>query len=98
LALTIELALLFVATLLWGLQCVTPARAAPGTLYVDGASGQDTPTCGTTIAPCQTISYTLNSRASDGDTILVATGTYTENLTITGITVTLRGGYAIPLP
>jgi hypothetical protein len=95
LALTTGLALLFLAALLWGLQGVTPARADPGNLYVDGASGQDMPTCGTTIAPCQTISYTLNSRASDGDTILIATGTYTENLTITGITVTLRGGYTI---
>jgi hypothetical protein len=95
LALTTGLALLFVVALLWGLRSVTPARADPGDLYVDGASGQDIPTCGTTITPCQTISYTLNSRASDGDTILIATGTYTENLTITGITVTLRGGYTI---
>lgn len=93
LALTTGLALLFLAVLLWGLRGVTPARADPGDLYVDGASGQDIPTCGTTITPCQTISYTLNSRASDSDTILIATGTYTENLTITGITVTLRGGY-----
>ena len=95
LALTTGLALLFLAPLLWGLQGVPSARADPGTLYVDGASGQDIPTCGTTIAPCQTISYTLNSRASDGDTIFIATGTYTENLTITGITVSLRGGYNI---
>jgi len=95
LALTTGLALLFLMALLWGLRGVTPASADPGDLYVDGASGQDMPTCGTTITPCQTISYTLNSRASDGDTILIATGTYTENLTITGITLTLRGGYAI---
>jgi hypothetical protein len=95
LALTTGLALLFFAVLLGGLRGVTPARADAGTLYVDGASGQDTPTCGATIAPCHTISYTLNSRASDGDTILIAAGTYTENLTITGITVTLRGGYTI---
>ena len=95
LALTTGLALLFLAALLWGSRGVTPARADPGDLYVDGASGQDIPTCGTTIAPCQTISYTLNSRASDGDTILIATGTYTENLTITNITLTLRGGYAV---
>jgi hypothetical protein len=95
LALTTALALLFTVALLWGLRAVNPARADPGDLYVDGASGHDMPTCGTTIAPCQTISYTLNSRASDGDTILIAAGTYTENLTITGIAVTLRGGYTI---
>ena len=95
LALTTGLALLFIAALLWGLQGITPARADPGDLYVDGASGQDIPACGTTITPCQTISYTLNSRASDGDTILITTGTYTENLTIAGITVTLRGNYTI---
>jgi len=95
LALATGLALLFTVALLWGLRGVTPARADPGDLYVDGASGQDIPRCGTTITPCQTISYTLNSRASDSDTILIATGTYTENLTITGITVTLRGGYTI---
>jgi hypothetical protein len=95
LALTTGLALLFLAALLWGLRGVTPARADPGDLYVDGASGQDIPTCGTTIAPCQTISYTVNSRASNGDTILIAAGTYTENLTISGITLTLRGGYTI---
>jgi len=92
LALTTGLALLFLAALLWGLRGVTPARADPGNLYVDGASGQDVPTCGTTITPCQTISYTLNSRASGGDTIRVAQGVYTENLII-NISVTLEGGY-----
>jgi hypothetical protein len=92
LAPTTGLALLFLAALLWGLRGVTPAHADPGDLYVDGASGQDIPTCGTTITPCQTISYTLNSRASGGDTIRVAEGTYTETLDV-GITVTLKGGY-----
>jgi predicted outer membrane repeat protein len=89
------LALLFVTALLWGLAGVTPARADPGDLYVDGASGQDLPTCGTDISPCQTISYTLNTQASNGDSLIIAAGTYTENLTITGITLTLRGGYTI---
>lgn len=92
LALSTGLALLFIVILLWGLRGMTPAHANPGTLYVDGAAGQDILTCGTTIAPCQTISYTLNSRASDGDTIRVAQATYTENLTI-DISVTLEGGY-----
>jgi hypothetical protein len=95
LGLTIGLALLFLAALLWGLRGVTPVRADPGTLYVHDASGQDLPTCGTAIAPCQTISYTLNSRAGDGDTILIAAGTYTENLEISGKDLTVRGGYDI---
>ena len=93
--LTVGLALLFLAALFWGLQGVTPARADPGTLHVDGASGQDIPTCGTSMVPCQTISHTVNTRASNGDTILVTAGTYAENLLISGITVTLRGGYTI---
>jgi len=95
LGITVGLAMLFLTVLLWGLRGVTPVHADPGTLYVDGATGQDTGTCGTTNVPCKTISYTLNSRASDGDTILIAAGIYTENLTIAGITVTLRGGYTI---
>ena len=88
----IGLAFLFLTILLSELHGTTPAYAAPGTLYVDGATGQDIPACGTIIAPCQTISYTLNNRASNGDTLLVAQGTYTENLTIT-FSVTLEGGY-----
>jgi predicted GH43/DUF377 family glycosyl hydrolase len=89
---TIGVGLLFLVALLCGLQGMTPARADSGALYVDGASGQDIPACGTTVTPCQTISYTLNSRASDGDIIRVAQGTYTENLVI-DVGVTLEGGY-----
>jgi len=95
LGITVGLAMLFLTVLLWGLRGVTPVHADPGTLYVDGATGQDIGACGTISVPCKTISYTLNSQASEGDTILIATGTYTENLTIAGITLTLRGGYTI---
>ncbi len=66
----------------------------PARLYVDGATGSDTADCVNPTAPCATIGYAL-TRAGDGDTILIATGTFTENLTITGIAVTLRGGYTI---
>lgn len=93
LTITVGLAALFLAALVWGLRETPRVHADPGTLYVDGATGQDIGTCGTSIAPCESISYTLNIRASEGDTILIAEGTYTENLTIIGITVTLRGGY-----
>ena len=92
LSITVGLAMLFLVVLLCGLRGVMPARADPDILYVDRARGQDTSTCGTTSTPCKTISYTLNSRASGGDTIRVAQGVYTENLTVDK-QVTLEGGY-----
>jgi parallel beta-helix repeat protein len=47
--------------------------------YVDGINGSDTGEC--TAFPCQTINYAL-SQASGGDTIQVASGIYTESLTV----------------
>jgi len=93
LALTTGLALLFLAALLWGLQGATPARADPGTLYVDSAIGSDDSNCSNPAAPCATIGYAL-TQAGNGDEILVAEGTYTETLDI-AITVTLKGGYTM---
>lgn len=92
LCIILGLAALFLTILLCGLGSVSTTHADPGTLYVDGASGQDNGTCGTTGSPCKTISHTLNSRASAGDTIRVAQGVYTENLTVDK-QVTLEGGY-----
>jgi len=46
----------------------------------------------TSVAPCKTILHTLNARASDGDTLRIAQGTYSENLSI-NVRVTLEGGY-----
>ncbi len=86
------LAVVMLVAWMSGVPLVYPAHASPGVLYVDRATGGDTPTCGTTTTPCKSISYTLNTRASSGDTIRVAQGTYTENLTI-GISVTLEGGF-----
>lgn len=91
LGLAVGVALLFLAAMLAGMA---PARADGGQLYVDGATGADVDTCGTTGAPCRTISYTINTRAGDGDTLLISAGTYTENVRIDGITLTLQGGYA----
>ena len=91
LAITVGLAMLFLAALLCGLREVTPARADPGIRFVDGASGSDTTDCTNPTSPCVTIGYALD-QAEDFDTILVAQGTYTENLVITK-TVTLEGGY-----
>ena len=92
LCITVGLAALFLAVLLDGLGSMSTTYASPGVLYVDDASGQDIPTCGTTGSPCKTISYALDSRASAGDTIRVAQGVYTENLTVDK-QVTLEGGY-----
>jgi hypothetical protein len=92
LGITMGLPILLLAVLLWGLGALPLAHADPGILYVDDATGQDIATCGATDTPCKTISYTLNSRAIGGDTIRVARGVYTENLTV-GKRVTLEGGY-----
>lgn len=83
---------IFLVVLLLGTFGLSTVHAEPGILYVDAATGQDIGTCGTTIAPCETISYTLNAKASGGDTIRVAQGVYRENLNIR-INVTLEGGY-----
>lgn len=92
LALTTGLALLLLAALLWGLQDVTPARADPGTLYVDGATGNDDSDCSNPADPCATIGYAL-TEAGSGDEIRVAEGTYTETLDIGHAALTLKGGY-----
>ena len=63
-------------------------RASPGTLYVK-VGGSDLGDC--TSTPCASIGYAL-TKASPDDTIKVAQGTYTENITIDK-DVTLEGGY-----
>jgi len=92
---SIGLAFLFLIALLCGLQGIAPAYADPGTLYVDGATGNDTGNCQNSAVPCQTIGYAIG-QAVNGDTILIAGGTYTENLTIKdkGM-LAIRGGYHI---
>ncbi len=60
--------------------------------YVSSASGQDNDACGSVETPCQSVQYTIANRATAGDTIRIAAGTYTENVTIP-ISVTLMGGY-----
>jgi len=86
------LVMIILSAWLLGVRMVYPVSAEPGDLYVDGASGVDQPACGTDLSPCKTISYTLNTHAAGGDTIRVAQGVYTENLTV-NISVTLEGGY-----
>ncbi|MFQ5435473.1 MAG: right-handed parallel beta-helix repeat-containing protein, partial [Anaerolineae bacterium] len=84
-------AVLLLAIVLWGIS-LAGVRAAPNTLYVDAGAGSNTPACGTTTTPCQTISYTVNSRAASGDVVLIAEGIYTENLAINQ-PYSLIGGY-----
>ena len=72
-------ALLCLAAMLAGMA---PGTADGGLLYIDGATGADVDGCGTTSEPCQTISYTVNTRAGEGDTLLISAGTYAENLRI----------------
>ena len=68
------------------------AQAEPVSLHISAVTGTDNLTCGAEATPCQTIQYALTNRAHAGDTLLIAAGTYTENITIS-ISITLMGGY-----
>lgn len=70
----------------------TSARAAPTATsrYVSAAAGTDTGEC-TYDAPCRTVQYAL-TQANPGDTLIIASGTYTGTLNVTR-TTTLEGGY-----
>jgi len=73
-----------------------PTQASSGIWYVEFPGGQDSAACGTTNAPCRSITYTINQRAAGGDTLRLAgfsSGTFTENLSIAK-PITLEGGYA----
>ena len=85
------LALLLALALVGGPGGLAPARADPGTLYVDGATGSDDSDCTDPGDPCDTVGYAL-TQAAVGDEILVAEGTYVETLDI-GQDVSLLGGY-----
>jgi len=58
---------------------------------VDGEYGIDDPSCGTDTDPCKTINHAIG-RASTGDSVLIAGGTYTENV-IVNKELSLLGGY-----
>jgi len=67
-----------------------PALAA--TWYVNGRSGSDSNNCQSAQTACRTIGFAI-SRASSGDSILIASSTYSENLSITS-NLTLTGSGA----
>ena len=69
-------------------------KQGPYTWYVDGVLGTDDGSHGTGIgvSAFKTIQYAINdSRVQNGDTIIVATATYTEQLTINK-SITLQAG------
>ena len=66
-----------------------------GTRYIaTGGSDSGGNDCSDSTAPCASVGRGT-ALADDGGNVLVAQGTYTENVTISGITLTLRGGYTI---
>src|SRR5579864_4842570 len=69
------------ATLILFLALVPAAALANTKWYVDGTNGNDKNDCKSRQTACKTIGHAI-SLASSGDSILVATATYTENLTI----------------
>ncbi|MBN1921819.1 MAG: hypothetical protein JW892_11275 [Anaerolineae bacterium] len=79
-ALSISLLILVLAAL--DTHSPPPVQAAPRatTWYVDGA-GDDGNDCQTPGTACKTVNAALG-KASDGDTVLIASGVYTENLVI----------------
>jgi len=60
---------------------LAPTTFASTTLYVNGATGNDSNHCLSAQAACKTIGHAI-SLAASGDTIMVAAATYTEWLTI----------------
>jgi hypothetical protein len=63
------------------LLALAPAAYASTTWYVNGVNGNDTNNCMSPATPCKTIGHAI-LLASSGDTIMVASATYTEHLTI----------------
>ncbi|RLC60754.1 MAG: hypothetical protein DRI48_11560, partial [Chloroflexi bacterium] len=68
-------------------------RTTPITTWYVYPDGSDSNTGRTTDSPFATVQHAINV-ADDGDTIIVAAGTYTENLSVHR-RLTLRGGYTI---
>jgi len=71
---------------------MAPTALASNTWYVDGVSGSDSNSCVSPEIACKTIGHAI-SLASSGDSIIVASATYAENLTI-GKSLTILGSGA----
>ena len=101
------LVILLLMGLVISLNHLPPLLAAPQatTLHVDGATGADNCSCGSTSQPCRTFQHAVNI-SNSGDTILVTAGSYTysgNNTCLDGIStavvcvlskhLTILGGY-----
>ncbi|HYA25812.1 MAG TPA: choice-of-anchor Q domain-containing protein [Terriglobales bacterium] len=69
-----------------------PSAVASTKWYVNGVTGSDSNNCLSPTTACKTIGYAI-SLASSGDSIMVASATYTENLTIS-ISLEILGAHA----
>ncbi|MDY7076463.1 MAG: right-handed parallel beta-helix repeat-containing protein [Chloroflexota bacterium] len=89
-AITLGFGLTFVFLLLLA-HPTPPVHANPGTYYVRAGTSGD---CLSVTTPCSSVQYAINLATLPGDEVWVATGVYTENLTIAH-SVKLRGGWNI---
>ena len=71
------------------LLAVSPSALAAAISYVDGVHGSDSNNCRSSLTACKTIGHAI-ALAASGDSMMVAAGTYTENLTI-GISLRIAG-------
>jgi hypothetical protein len=76
---TIVATLAISAVLTLGLSGLTATPAAAAAIRSVAPSGSDTGDC--IASPCHTIQYAVNQAAA-GDTVMVATGTYAESVTV----------------
>ena len=83
--------LVFLSLLLLALV-LAPITFASTTLYVNGVAGNDSNDCLLEQAACKTIEHAI-ALASSGDSIIVASATYYENLSI-GISLNVIGSGA----
>ncbi len=68
------------------------ATPPPGPRYVAVAGSDESNDCRQPQSPCATIQHAINQAAA-GDEVRIASGAYTENVVVSGIEVTVRGGY-----
>ena len=79
--------------LLGGWPWTVHAKGGAPTIDVNIGTGTDAPGCGSSLSPCRTIKYALETQAQAGDLVYVFPGTYTETLIMQpGVVVWAVGG------